>query len=513
MADRKISDATPTTPQPTDRIPIARPGSKVPLSVTVEGLNDSPTLTGVVVLNGELVSPLTLPAIDYPTINLTATVTDTGTVLTGHGAGMINVTATLESLGPSVCSSQYYGLRSRFNIGAGNTGDWTSQFGNGGAYIASSSLAGATGTVNTLFGTKVSTSSAAAGLTITNAFGVWQCQQAFTGPCTNSVGGLFTAGGGVNNCDLLLGEPVSYPAPPAGTWTIFSRNTAPSYFSGPIQTAPTFALFSTPYSLIYSQTGDFSTASTALQAIQAQPTYNATLSPSTSSALAINANTLIGAGNTQDWSNGILGAGAIRSTVTFAAGATGTVTSSIMQRAFTANASAMTLNVVIGYQLEQTSNTGGGSILNNIGALFRAGTVGATFNTDLFLGTGAFGTGNWALYSTNAAPSKLSGPLTAPAYSSSVPVTISATTYTMTENDSDLIVNGANCVVTLLSAASHPGRELHVKTIGANTLASASSNVAPLASVTPGTAILAATPGKWARLKSDGTNWVVMAAN
>jgi len=42
---------------------------------------------------------------------------------------------------------------------------------------------------------------------------------------------------------------------------------------------------------------------------------------------------------------------------------------------------------------------------------------------------------------------------------------------------------------------------------------SASSNVVPLVGGAAGTAILAATAGKWALAKSDGTNWQLMAGN
>lgn len=76
-----------------------------------------------------------------------------------------------------------------------------------------------------------------------------------------------------------------------------------------------------------------------------------------------------------------------------------------------------------------------------------------------------------------------------------------------------LICNGgATITVTLPSAASFPGREVMLKTIAAFTVVSASSNVVPLAGGAAGTAILAATPGVWATLVSDGTNWVIMQA-
>lgn len=94
------------------------------------------------------------------------------------------------------------------------------------------------------------------------------------------------------------------------------------------------------------------------------------------------------------------------------------------------------------------------------------------------------------------------------------PVTVTASTRTVGANESDIIFNtSATHTLTLPSASSNPGRFLFVKTIAAFAVNSASSNVCPISSATPGTAILAATAGKWATLKSDGTNWIVMAAN
>jgi len=88
------------------------------------------------------------------------------------------------------------------------------------------------------------------------------------------------------------------------------------------------------------------------------------------------------------------------------------------------------------------------------------------------------------------------------------------TNYSMTATDSSLIFNGAGSItLTLQAASSYTGRILYVKTIAAQTVVSASSNVVPVNSATAGTAILAAVAGRWAVLQSDGTNWVIMAAN
>jgi len=94
-----------------------------------------------------------------------------------------------------------------------------------------------------------------------------------------------------------------------------------------------------------------------------------------------------------------------------------------------------------------------------------------------------------------------------------VPLTKTAN-YTVLDADYSLIFNGAGSLtVTLPSAASYVGRILKLKTIAAQTVVSASSNVSPLTSATPGTAILAATAGKWAELQSDGTNWIAIGGN
>jgi hypothetical protein len=80
-------------------------------------------------------------------------------------------------------------------------------------------------------------------------------------------------------------------------------------------------------------------------------------------------------------------------------------------------------------------------------------------------------------------------------------------------DDEGWVINdksGSTCTVTLPAAATWAGRAVVFKNLQAQTLVSASSNVAPIGSATPGTAILPATVGAWATLVSDGTNWVVM---
>jgi hypothetical protein len=93
------------------------------------------------------------------------------------------------------------------------------------------------------------------------------------------------------------------------------------------------------------------------------------------------------------------------------------------------------------------------------------------------------------------------------------PTTLKTASFTVADNETHIICNGgASITVTLPSASLWVGREIYIKTIAAQTVVSASSNVKPIATNTAGTAILAGTAGTWALLVSDGTNWVVMAS-
>lgn len=87
--------------------------------------------------------------------------------------------------------------------------------------------------------------------------------------------------------------------------------------------------------------------------------------------------------------------------------------------------------------------------------------------------------------------------------------------FSVATNENWITCNGtATITVTLPTASSWTGREITIRNVAAFTVVSASSNVVPITSPsTAGTAILAATAGKFATLVSDGTNWVIMAAN
>jgi hypothetical protein len=85
-------------------------------------------------------------------------------------------------------------------------------------------------------------------------------------------------------------------------------------------------------------------------------------------------------------------------------------------------------------------------------------------------------------------------------------------TYTIVATDTAVSLNHSGGTVITLGTATN-GRTLMLRTISADAVTSASSNVVPLAGGAAGTAILAATAGKWAVLQGDGTNWQVIAGN
>ena len=95
----------------------------------------------------------------------------------------------------------------------------------------------------------------------------------------------------------------------------------------------------------------------------------------------------------------------------------------------------------------------------------------------------------------------------------SAPRIITTISAVIQDNNTWVIINYAGtCTLTLPTASLYLGMVLTIKTITANTVVSASSNVVPLIDGAAGTAILPATIGKWARLVSNGTNWQIMEA-
>ena len=132
----------------------------------------------------------------------------------------------------------------------------------------------------------------------------------------------------------------------------------------------------------------------------------------------------------------------------------------------------------------------------------------------IIIGEGAIGAGSntVTLGHTTIATTILRGNVTATAGSLAlkIPTTVATSTYTMTSTDSTLIFTGGNCTVTLLAAATYPGRIIHITNAAAGTIISATSNVVPGGSVTAGTALLSNAAGHFTWLQSDGTNWITI---
>lgn len=139
------------------------------------------------------------------------------------------------------------------------------------------------------------------------------------------------------------------------------------------------------------------------------------------------------------------------------------------------------------------------------GVTVAAGVSAVDLTTPPAIGGTTPNTGNF----TSVTASVVSGSV----WFAAVPVTVTAGTYSVAL-DSYISCNFAGIVtLTLPAAGASTGRRIVIKTITANTVVSASSNVTPQAGGAAGTAILAATAGKFAELISDGTSWVIFGAN
>jgi hypothetical protein len=101
-----------------------------------------------------------------------------------------------------------------------------------------------------------------------------------------------------------------------------------------------------------------------------------------------------------------------------------------------------------------------------------------------------------------------------PAGSLALNYAVKTADYVVTAADSTLTFDcSATCTVTLPAPSAHIGHLLTIRTVANQAVVSASSNVVPLAGGAAGTAITAATAGKWAVLQSDGTNYQTIQGN
>jgi hypothetical protein len=192
--------------------------------------------------------------------------------------------------------------------------------------------------------------------------------------------------------------------------------------------------------------------------------------------------------------------GTLATTATLTQTFTGTTTFS---GTFTASGTTTTLGSGTG---AITANVGSGATTNGTTKTVNIGTAGVSGSiTNINIGSAVSGATGTATINSLETITK--------GYRATAPITINAATYTQTVSDYSLIVTTTAPTITLLSAASYTGKVLYIKNITATAVTSASANVVPLGSATAGTAILAATAGKFAMLQSDGTNWITMMAN
>lgn len=213
----------------------------------------------------------------------------------------------------------------------------------------------------------------------------------------------------------------------------------------------------------------------------------------------------------------VLSGGTIQSDVTAVAYGVGT--------SLGTNASSFTLASLRHFAAGQASFGLGSAVTDQIGFLVTGSLTGATNNFGFYGNLGA-ATGRWNFFANGSANNAFAGnsrfgAITVPVNTVDItgslgrgaPITKTGD-FTLAATENWIICNGTGTItVTLPAASSWTGREFTIKTIAAQTVVSASSNVVPLVGGAAGTAILAATAGKFATLVSDGTNWVIMAGN
>lgn len=142
---------------------------------------------------------------------------------------------------------------------------------------------------------------------------------------------------------------------------------------------------------------------------------------------------------------------------------------------------------------------------------YSLGTTATLQWQNLFLGSGS--SVNWVNGNVTLTHGTLGRLLLTGSLGRGAPVT-KTSNFSLADTENWVVVSQASTTtVTFPAASSYTGREVTIKTNQAQTVVSASSNVVPLVGGAAGTAILAATAGKYATLVSDGTNWLIMAAN
>lgn len=186
-------------------------------------------------------------------------------------------------------------------------------------------------------------------------------------------------------------------------------------------------------------------------------------------------------------------------------------------------AASFTLTDYRYFSAEQTIIGAGSTVTNQYGFYAHSGLTGATNNYGVY-GNIPAAANRWNFFANGTANNAFNGntslgKITAPTSATDTTslgtnlVTNSAGTYTVLTTDHTIVQTTAGSTYTLPAASSFPGRRLHLLTQFAGAVISNASNVVPIAGGAAGTAILAATAGKYAILQSNGTNWLIVAAN
>ena len=233
----------------------------------------------------------------------------------------------------------------------------------------------------------------------------------------------------------------------------------------------------------------------------------------------------LGIGTTAFASYGIRVAKTITGAVdSFGIGSEGTIQNDVTARAdyfvsVAAQVGGMTTAILNHYHAYQ--GTLAGTVTTQAGYRASSSIIGATNNYG-FYGDIPAGTNRWNFYANGTALNRFNGALglgMTPVNTLDIlgslgrgaPITKTGD-FTLAATENWVINNksGSTCVVTLPAASSWTGREVMFKNTQAQLLNSASSNVVPITGGAAAALILTAVSGRWAKLVSDGTNWIVM---
>lgn len=242
---------------------------------------------------------------------------------------------------------------------------------------------------------------------------------------------------------------------------------------------------------------------------------------------ALPTGTIVGTSDAQSLSNKTLPTPIITGLPTGTGVASANTASTLVARDGSGNFSAGTVTAALtghaSLDLALSGGTMSGAIAMGANAITGASSISVNSGGSVTLaaGNGSFDLSNGTTISRSTVDGSLvlasqSGVVNAnaAALATKAPVTLGGTSGSQGLGDSSLIFNASGTfTATLIAASGVPGRWLYVKSITAQVINSASSNVVPLAGGAAGTALLASGAGKWAMLQSDGTNWITMAGN